>query len=157
MTTETTRGTRSGVASALLGAAAATLVAGLAVTFLGALTIGADAARGALVGTTITVLVFATGSLVVNMVAEVMPAASLMFALLTYTLQVAVMALVFMALSNSGALDSSLDREWLAAAVIAATMVWLLAQLVLTTRLRIPIYDLSAPQGSAGVRKAGER
>ena len=71
-----------------------------------------------------------------------MPTASLLVALLTYTLQVVLMGMVFVALSRSGLLGDTLHREWLAGVVIAGTFGWLLTQLVLTTRQRIPAYDL---------------
>ena len=47
--------------------------------------------------------VFGFGSFVVNTVAALMPTAALLVALLTYTLQVVAMGLVFVALSGSGA------------------------------------------------------
>ena len=59
-----------------------------------------------------------------------MPAASLLVALLTYTLQLLVLALVLAGLNRSGLLDDALDRRWLAAAVIAGTVAWMVAQIV---------------------------
>ena len=104
---------------------------------------GSDAALGALAGTGFVVAVFAFGSFAVQAVAQVMPAASLLFALLTYTLQVVVMALVFAALTDSGVLDGALDRHWFAGTIIAGAAGWLVGQVVLTTRARIPVYDLT--------------
>ncbi|CAI9405159.1 hypothetical protein [Nocardioides sp. T2.26MG-1] len=131
MTTETNQVTRHQGSGVLLGATAGSLVAGLALALVGALVAGSTAASGALVGTALVVLVFAGGSFVVDEVARVMPAASLLVALLTYTLQVLAMGLAFAALSRSGALDESLDRGWLAGAVIAGTAGWLVLQIVL--------------------------
>jgi ATP synthase protein I len=37
-----------------------------------------------------------------------------------------------------------LSAGWLAAAVIAVTATWLVVQVVLSTRVRIPVYDLPA-------------
>ena len=91
-------------------------------------------------------------SVVVNVVAGLMPAAALLIALLTYTMQVAVMALAFFALTRSGVLDQTLDRAWLAAAVISATLSWLIAQIWLSTRARILAYDLPGGQPEAGAR-----
>ena len=71
-----------------------------------------------------------------------MPTAALLVALLTYTLQVVLMGLLFAVLAESGALDSALDAEWLGGTVIVGTLLWLTIQIVLTTRLRIPVYDL---------------
>lgn len=149
MTTETPRQTdttsvaRSRGTGVLAGSAGVTLVVGVAISMVGALTGGSAAAYGALVGTAIAVGILSFGSFAVNVVASVLPAASLLFAMMTYTLQVVLMALVFVALSNSGALDDSLDREWLAGAIIAGTLCWLVGQIVLATRVRIPVYDLA--------------
>ena len=159
MTTESKQVTRPQGVPALVGAAVAGLVSGLLVTAVGALSSGSAAAYGALVGAAIALLVFVVGSFAVDVVARVMPAMSLMVALLTYTLQVVVMALAFVALNGSGLLDETLARDWLAAGVIAVTMVWLLVQLVLTTRARIPVYDLagSGVPGAADRPEAGAR
>jgi ATP synthase protein I len=86
-----------------------------------------------------------------------MPAASLLVALLTYTLQVLAMGLAFAAISRSGALDESLDRAWLAAAVIAGTAGWLVLQIVLATRVRIPVYELRSAGHGPTAAQAGER
>ncbi len=146
MTTETARrapGTSSGAWSPLLAAAGVALVCGLVATLVGALTSGSDAAFGALAGTGFVLAVFAFGSFAVQAVAQLMPAASLLFALLTYTLQVAAMALVFVALTRSGALDGPLDRHWFAGTIIGGAAGWLVGQVVLTTRARIPAFDLT--------------
>jgi ATP synthase protein I len=144
MTTETPKVRR---ATVLLGAASAALVAGLVLVAVAALTGGSDAAYGALVGTLIVLGVFGTGSFAVDLVAGMLPAASLLVALLTYTLQVVVMGLVFVALSGSGLLDDTIDRAWLGGTVIVGTFAWLLSQVVLTMRMRIPAFDLPAPTG----------
>jgi ATP synthase protein I len=144
MTTETPKVRR---ATVLLGAASAALVAGLVLVLVAALTGGSDAAYGAVVGTLIVLGVFATGSFAVDLVAGVLPAAALLVALLTYTLQVVVMGLVFVALSGSGLLDDTIDRAWLGGTVIVGTFAWLFSQVVLTMRIRIPAYDLPAPRG----------
>ena len=44
-------------------------------------------------------------------------------------------------------LDSTLDREWLAAAVIGGVAIWLVSQVLLVTRRRIPVYDLPSQGG----------
>src|SRR6478609_12233016 len=146
MTTETTTAPRDRGTVALVRTAVATLQLGLVVTLVGALTSGSAAAYGALVGTLIVVGVFGFGTFAVNAVATLMPSAALMFALLTYTLQVLAMGLVFAALSGSGLLDETISRQWLGGTVIAGTLGWLTVQVVLSTSRRIPIYDLPEPQ-----------
>jgi len=140
----------------LLGASVAALSVGGAVVGVAALSSGSDAAVAALLGGLIAAGVLVLGSVVVNVVASLLPAASLMVALLTYLLQVVVMALVFVALSGSALLATSTARTWLSAAAITVTVAWLVGQIWLATRMRIPAYDLPAeatPQGGTG----GER
>ncbi|WP_296601326.1 hypothetical protein [Nocardioides sp.] len=157
MTTETNQVTRNPGSRVLLGATAGSLAAGLALAVVGALVAGSSASFGALVGTALVVLVFAGGSFAVNEVARILPAASLLIALLTYTLQVVVMAVFFAALSRSGALDDTLDRAWLAGAVIAGTAGWITLQVVLATRVRIPVYELRPAGPASTAVRAGER
>jgi ATP synthase protein I len=66
------------------------------------------------------------------------------------------MALAFVALADSALLDTSTARTWLVVAVIAVTATWLVAQIWLSTRLRIPAYDLP-PAGTPEGRTGGER
>lgn len=159
MTTEAPRTgptTRDSGVGVLVGAAASALLLGLLAALLGALVSGSAAAYGALVGTALVVGVLAFGSFVVNVVAGLMPAMALMVAMLTYGLQVVLMGLVFAALSSTDLLDSTIDREWLAGAVIGGTAIWLVSQVLLVTRRRIPVYDLPAP-AAAHAPEGGER
>lgn len=121
-----------------------TLAAAVLLVLAGALLGGVPAASGAAVGSTLVLGAFALGALALGAVARIAPTASLLVALLTYTLTVVVLALVFAALSQSDALDVTLSREWLAGAVIGCTVVWLTAQIVAAVRSRQPLYDLPA-------------
>jgi ATP synthase protein I len=150
MTTETLHHTRISGARVLVGAAAGALVVTVAVVVAGAIAGGAPAAYGALVGALLVLVVFGLGAFAVNAVATWMPAASMLVALLTYTLQVLVLGLVFWALRGSGALGSTLDARWLAAAVIAGTLAWLTVQVVQATRQRIPVYELAVSAHTGG-------
>ncbi len=135
-------------ASVLGRGALLTLLLGAATALVGALVSGSAAAWGAVVGTLAVVAVCATGSLIVDAVAGLLPAASLMVALLTYTLQVLAVLLVFTALERSDLLGPTLDRGWLGGAAIGATLAWLATQVVLTVRQRIPAYDLPSSEAS---------
>lgn len=106
---------------------------------------GAPAARGALVGGGIALAFFLFGSLVVNTATRLAPQQALLVALTTYTLQVVLVAAVFVALSSSDALGSSLSSGWVAIGVIAATAAWMLGQLVGSARARVPAYDIDLP------------
>lgn len=141
------RSTRESGVTLLLWSGAVTLAVGGVVALVGWLVQGAAAGFGAVVGTGLVVTVCVGGALLVNAVAGALPSASLMVALLTYTLQVMLLVVAFVALERSGLLESSLDRMWVGATAIAATLEWLVAQVVLTFRTRIPTYDLTAEAG----------
>jgi ATP synthase protein I len=152
MTTETLHHTRDTGARVLLGAAAAASIATLGAALLGLLVAGSAAAAGALVGALLVLLVFGLGAFAVNAVAATMPGASLLVALLTYTLQVVLMGVVFWGLSTSGALGEQLDERWLAGTVIVGTLVWLGVQIRQSVRARIPAFEpgpTDRPRGEA--------
>lgn len=135
---------RTGGARVVVRGAVVSLGLGLVAALVGFVVDGSPAALGTLVGALVVVAVCGTGSLLVNAVAGLLPAASLMFALLTYTLQLLLVLVVFAGLERSGLLGSSLHRGWLGGAAIGATLAWLATQVLFTTRSRIPVYDLTA-------------
>jgi hypothetical protein len=49
---------------------------------------------------------------------------------------------VLLVVKRSGALGTDVHAGWVAGTVIAATLVWLVAQIVAATRSRRPLYDL---------------
>lgn len=130
--------------TAVLRTTLAVAAVGVLLVLAGALRDGAPAAYGALVGAVLVLAVLGTGSLVVGYVARTMPAASLMVAMLTYTLQVVLLLVFFMAMTRSGALDDGVDRDWLGGAIIVGALVWTFVQIVLSTTARIPAYDVPA-------------
>jgi ATP synthase protein I len=145
-------------------AAGVTTVVGVLMVVLGGLTGGEPAAGGAFVGTALALLVFCFGAFAVDAVARLMPVASLLVAMLTYTMQVLLMLLVFVGLNRSGLLDDTLDREWLGGAIIVAVLTWTFAHLGAAANARIPAFDLrgatdgeqSVNAPSEGVRPAAE-
>lgn len=142
VTTETTLDRRRAGVTIVTRAALAALLVGLLVTGLGLLVGGGQAGLAGLIGMVVVVVVLFSGTLVVTMVAELMPAASLMVALLTYVLQTALLGLLLLPLSVSDWGDEHLDAPWLAASVIGGALVWTVCQVLLYTRARIPVYDL---------------
>ena len=82
-----------------------TLVIGLVACVAGALVAGSGGLLGALIGTGMVAVFFGSGALVLDLVAGIAPSASLMVALLTYTLKVVLIGLVFVGLDESGALS----------------------------------------------------
>lgn len=142
MTTDRGNAPGSSGTSVLLGAGAVTLVATALTAGAGLLMDDPAAARGALVGGLVALAVMSFGTLSLNLVAGVMPGASLALALLTYGLQVALTATVLIALTQSGLLGSTLDREWLGGTLIGAVVIWTAAHVRAASRVRILIYDL---------------
>jgi ATP synthase protein I len=101
----------------------------------------------------VTLAVFAVGVGLVSLVARVMPSASLLVALMTYTLQLLALALVVVALERSGTAGDEISRGWFAAGVIAVTVLWLAGQVLAAVRQRIPAYGAALPGEAPG----GER
>lgn len=140
------------VGSVVRAALVMTLTVGFAVILLAGLISGSNAALGAGIGVTMVAIFFGFGAVVLGVVARLAPAASLLVALLTYTLKVVLMGLVFLALSRSGALDGTVDARWLGGTVIVCTLVWLACQIFFSMRTREPLYDLPAPAEEASFR-----
>ena len=152
MTTESTQDTRTGF-SPLLGALAAAAAAVLVLVVVAALVDGRAAVVGAAGGGVLTLAVFACGVAVVSVVARMMPSASLLVALMTYALQLLVLALCVAAIERAGVGPEDLSRGWFATAVIVVTLLWVVGQLAAAMRQRIPVYDLgqdAAPQPARG-------
>ena len=136
----------------MLGPLSVSGVLGLLLVAVGALVSGSSAAAGAAIGAAMVCVVFASGTVVLGVVAYVAPAASMLVALLTYTLQVVVVGVVYVALKQGGALEGPVDPRWLSGAVIACTLAWTTAQIVVSVRGRQPVYDLPSHGTEASVR-----
>jgi ATP synthase protein I len=124
----------------------ATLALGAVLTVVAAVVGGSPAVLGVVVGIALVAGFFGLGTVVLIWVTRVSPAASLLVSLLTYTLQVVVLAIAFVALQASGLLESTIDPGWLGGTVIAGTIVWLSIQVTLTLRTRQLYYDLPSDQ-----------
>lgn len=156
MTTENRPGPRDRGPAILPRTACATAVVGVVLTVIAAIAGGTPAAYGAALGVGLLLLVFGFGTFTVDVVAAVMPPASLLVALLTYSLQLVVLTLALAVLAGSDLLDGTVARDWVGAAVIVCTLSWTFAQLVLSTSRRIPIYDLPEPRPTAASVSQGE-
>ncbi len=146
MTTETRQDARRTGVSTLVRASTGALAAGVVTALAGLVVVGREALLAGLVGTAVVVSVLFSGALVVAVVAELMPSASLMVALMTYTLQMVLLAVLLIPLSGTAWAAEHLAPAWLAAAVIVGALVWTLAQVLISVRVRIPVYDLPAPE-----------
>lgn len=156
MTTESTPDRRAGgdrgpviprpgrdpVAPIVLRTVGVSLGVGVAGALVALAVAGTEAFWSVLLGTAIVTAVVGGGALAVSLVAGLMPAAALMVALLTYFLQVLTVLMVLLALDGAAVLDDGLRRGWVAAAVIGGVLVWMVGQVVVTVRSRIPVYDL---------------
>lgn len=136
----------------VLGPLSVTATVGLLLVAVAAVVTGPSGAAGALIGTAMVATVFAFGAVVLGVVALVAPATSLIVALLTYTLQVVLVGLVYVGLSRGGALEGPVDARWLSAAVIASTLTWTTTQIVVHMRSRQLAYDLPSHETEASVR-----
>lgn len=126
----------------VIRAAALTAFAGVLLVALAAVVHGAEAAAAAAVGAGLVVLVVSFGTLSLHVVASAMPTASLLVALVTYATQLAIVLLVFLAITRGDVFADDRARGWLAAGMVLATVVWTAAHLVLTARERAPYFDL---------------
>lgn len=145
MMTTDTRTHRVVTRAALVAAVAAAVL-----VLVAALVSGEPAALGATVGGVIAVGVFSFGTFTVDAVARLLPAASLLFALVTYTCQIVALALVFAAINGAGLLDDELDGAWLGGAIILGALVWMAAQIRLATTARIPAFETRSSTPSEG-------
>ena len=140
------------VGSIVRASVVATLAAGLVAVVAAATISGSAAAVGAVIGTVMVCAFFGFGTMVLEVVTRLAPAVSLLIAMLTYTLKVVLIGLVFVALNRAGALDSAVDAEWLGGTVISCTLVWLASQIFFSVRARQPLYDLPSHTEEANVR-----
>ena len=145
MTTETRSSRPATGAGVLARAAVLAVLAGVALGVLGVVIGGSPALMAALAGTALAVLVLFGGSLAVEVVSSAMPAASLLVALMTFLVQMVLMGLTFLVVSRSETIGRTLDTAWIGMAVLAVTLTWMVAHVVLTMRRRIPVYEL--PEG----------
>ncbi|MCR1781808.1 hypothetical protein KVF89_04600 [Nocardioides carbamazepini] len=125
----------------VMRAAVVSVLGAVVLVVVGAVAGGSSAAGGAAVGGVIAVGVLAFGAFAVDAVSRLMPTAALLFAMVTYTFQVVAMALVFVALNESGLLDDALDSMWVGIAIIFGVFVWMTVQIVLATTARIPAFE----------------
>lgn len=149
MTTESKQDTPRRV-SPLRGAAAISAAAVLVVSLIGLAVGGAAAGAGAVVGGLLAFVVLTTSTAVVNVVAGLMPGASLLIAGLTFVLQVLLLAVVAMALRDAALRNDAFSPGWFAGGIIGVTMTWITAHTWLYTRLRVPAWDLTTSHRPGG-------
>jgi ATP synthase protein I len=119
-------------------------VCGVVVAVLATILDGSAGLLGALAGAGVTLLVLATGFAVVDLVAGLLPAASLVVAMLTYTLQIVLLAALLALLRGADDIEQTLTPGWFAGGVIAVALTWTVFLVVHAMRARVPLYDLPA-------------
>lgn len=140
MTTDSKQALRATGAATLLGAAGWCLAAAVVLAAVALVADGPPAAYAGLFGAVVVLALFVWGAFVVDMVATVLPSATVLTALVTYGAQIATTGVVLVVVDRR---ELFLDeRPWLAAGVVVAVLAWVTAQIVLTARRRIPLYDL---------------
>jgi ATP synthase protein I len=154
MTTASKQDRAATGAGTLLRAAAWALPAGVVVALVGLAVDGATALYTGLAGAAATVLVLGLGALAVDVVARIMPMASLMLALLTYVCQLLLLTVALAAVAD---LADETATQWSAGALIAVTLVWTIAHLLLATRRRIAVYDVALPSDDPSTLDASSR
>jgi ATP synthase protein I len=98
---------------------------------------------GALVGTAVVAGFFLFGMLNAALAAAFAPRASLVVAMLTYTMQVVALGLLLTALTRSDSTADVLDVGWLGGTVIAGALGWTLALVI--HALRAPLDTTPIP------------
>ncbi len=154
MTTDSKQALRATGAATLLGAAGWCLGAAVVLGLVALLADGLPAAYAGLFGAVLVLVLFIWGAFVVDVVATVLPSATVLAALVTYGAQIATTAVALILVDRR---ELFLDeRPWLAAGVVVGVLAWVSAQIVLTVRRRIPIYDLPevpVPERSGAVER----
>lgn len=125
-------------------AALAVLVTGSFFAGVAALVGGQAAALGAALGVLLVLGFFSFGAVSVNLVASLAPRVSMLFALMTYTLQVLLLALALIALARSDLAPATIDPQWLGGAVLMGTLVWISSLIVGTLRAGVPPVEHAA-------------
>lgn len=148
MTTASPRQKPSLRAPGLHGAVLVTAVVALASAGAAGLLAGRPQVLGAVLGAALVGGFFLFGTLNTALATAYAPRLAMVVALLTYTLQVVLLALVLLALTRSGATDRAVDVRWLAGTVIAGTLGWVLA-LVGHTLRTVPGSDDGGPVATA--------
>lgn len=131
--------TRSAVRDALvpmvLGAAFTVVAVGV-LAVIAAAAAGERALAGALTGGLAVLGVLLFGVLTMALVVRFAPEASLLVAMVTYIAQIAVLFALFVRYQKDEAMQAAMAPGWLAGSIAAATVAWVLGQLLGAWRAR---------------------
>lgn len=138
---EVGRGLSDGLVVAALAVGAGVLV-GAGGAALAGVVAGRPQVLGAVLGVAVMTGFHVFGTVTVTVVASLVPRASLMVAMLTYLLQVGVLALVLAKVQGSEERTASVDVAWCAGTVAVATVAWLGILVVRALRSVPPVDEL---------------
>ncbi len=127
MTTATPRHHPSVRVPGLVPALLVTGVLAALASLVAALVAGLPQVLGALVGAGLVWAFFLFGAVSVGLVSAYAPGASLLVALVTYTLQVVLLAVAFVAVERLAGPSGAVDVSWVAVMVILGTVGWMAA------------------------------
>ncbi|GGF40991.1 hypothetical protein GCM10011519_13360 [Marmoricola endophyticus] len=125
----------------LVGAGLVALGVSVLVALLATLATGPAAGVGAMAGGSIALVFFLAGSVLVGAVAASQPQLAMLVALLTYTLEVLLLLVVFVALDRAEVFPTAAERGWVVAGLLGCTLAWTAGHIRATTRLRIPAFE----------------
>lgn len=136
-----------------------TLVGTVLLALLGWFTAGSVAMNSVFVAGGILMFVFGPGLPLIFMVSRVSPAATLLVALLTYTLQMVVLVVVMQRLVAGSWLAGGLDPVWIGATLMVLAVACTIALVIVSIRARIPAFSTPtvavAPTSQSGVSQTG--
>ena len=96
-------------------------------------------------------------STTVDLVAGAMPSASLLVAMMTYGLQLAVLTAFLVSASAAPFFAPAAQRRWLFAGLGAVLLAWMVGQVVAAMKVRIPVYELPESGAESGSGTAMDR
>ena len=123
-----------GLAVGVVVAVAATVIWGLAGLW------------GALAGALLVTAFFGSGQLILRAFKNIEPVLLMALALMTYALQVVVLIALYAVFANSDVSEDQFSTKAFGLAVLASTVVWIVALIRVAKRERIPLYDLEGSQ-----------
>lgn len=157
-TAGTPRGAHPTRTPRVLAVAAAGLVGAVGVAAaVAAAVAGSPAVLGILLGGAISLVFFVFGSGAVMLVTWTAPQASLPVALMTFTLQVVLVAAVISVLASSSLVGTTVSAGALTIGLIVAAVAWMVGHLVGHARLRVPVYDVQLPGQVPSSGREGEQ
>jgi ATP synthase protein I len=133
----------------LVGALKPTLVIAALAVVTNAALFGGRGFLGAVLGAVVVVVFSGGGLLALRAMRSAPPASLLLVALGSFILRVIFFGLVLQVANSVDGLDAVIHRGATAGTIIACVVAWMVAEIWVFSRLRIPTYDLGAAASEA--------